>query len=124
MTIRRKDDGSSSILKWGAKESSYRIAVFFLVLSMHPLGRQVLGTFGFKFPDEQKLNVAAEVSTATQAQLIDISKDVNKLKDDVKGLTAKVDTVDHKVESTNLQFIGFQIDFEKYRKSQPTQIEK
>lgn len=109
MTIRKNDDGSSTLLKWGMKESSYRICVFVLVISMHPIGRQLLGTFGFKFPDEQKVAAAVTTAAFTSEQVNDISKDLSKLKEDVKGLATKVDRLDTTVT-------GFQIDFAKYQK--------
>lgn len=109
MTIRKKDTGENEIVKWGLGTNTFRTALLVLVLSQHPLGRQILGTVGFKFPDEQKIAKVEEKADGVNAQTAEMAKDIAALKTDVKAIATKVDSLD-------IRFHGFEVDFDKYRK--------
>lgn len=122
MTVRRKDDGTTSILSWGLKESSYRAAVLCLVLSMHPLGRQVLGTFGFKFPDEQKVTEVASKADGAREEIRAIAETVAGLKTDMTQLKIDSTNTSQKVDRLEQTFHGFEINFNT--KATVPQVEK
>lgn len=110
MTARRKpDSGELEIVRWGLGTNGFRVALLVLVLSMHPLGRSILSTVGFRFPDEQKITVAAEASKDLGTKVDELSKDLARVKDDVKDVKTTVNNLQTTVS-------GFQVDFDKYRK--------
>jgi len=116
MTVKRthaKEDETTQlqIVKWGMSTNVFRATVLILVLSMHPLGRQVLGTFGFKFPDEQKLTVAAQQATDVHADIANLQRDVSELKDNATKVGTKLDRLDTTIT-------GFQVDFAAWKKKE------
>lgn len=108
MTAKRKPDGELEVVKWGLSTQGFRVALLVLVLSMHPLGRQLLATFGFQFPDQKRITEAADQVTLLQAKVDGLAKDVDTVKTSQQALTTKVETLDHTIT-------GFQIDFTKYK---------
>lgn len=103
---------------------SFRTIILVLIGSMHPLGRQVLGTFGFEFPDQRKLVEAAQQASAVSTSLGEIKSDVNTLKSDVAILKTDlallktdVSMVKAKQETLQTSVTGFQIDFDRFRRS-------
>lgn len=95
--------------------TGFRIVILVLVLSMHPLGRQLLGTFGFKFPDERSLTVATEQATAAKTELGQLTDSVRELKSDVASIKANNLILNSKVDRLDQAFTGFQIDFNKWK---------
>lgn len=124
MTVRQhhgKDGPSNNleIVKWGMSTNVFRMALLVLVLSMHPLGRQVLGTFGFKFPDEQKLVVATDEAKAVKQDIASLQKDVTDLKDVATRTTANNAIINAKLDRLESTFTGFQVDFNKWKLISP-----
>lgn len=115
MTVKRGLDSRLEVVRWGLSTNVFRSAVLVLVLSMHPLGRQVLGTFGFKFPDEQKLNVAAEQAKDVHVDITALQKDVSDLKDVASRMTANNAIINAKLDRLDQAFTGFQVDFNKWK---------
>lgn len=93
----------------------FRILIFLFVASMHPLGRSVLGTFGFKFPDERNLVVAAEEAKSAKGEIAGIAESMKEIKADVASLKANNAIINSKVDNMEQTFRGFQIDFAKWK---------
>lgn len=118
MTVRhKKEDGQESmtLVKWGMTTNVFRSAILILVLSMHPLGRQVLGTFGFKFPDEQKLTLAADQAKDIRSDISTLQKDVAELKETVPRMAANNAIINSKLDRLETTITGFQVDFAKWK---------
>lgn len=115
MTERLKKTGST-LWDMFSGPNGPRTIIIILVASMHPIGRSVLATFGFEFPDQKKLTVAADQAIVAQRQNNDLASEMSTLKTDMTKLVVKVDTMGEKVESLSQRFGVFQIDFDKYRK--------
>lgn len=122
MTARRKTSGTEEsstnqleIVKWGMSTNVFRLGLFILVLSMHPLGRQVLGTFGFKFPDERQLVVATEEAKGAKSEIASIAENVKTLTSDVASIKANNVVLNEKVDRLDKTFTGFQVDFNKWK---------
>lgn len=108
MTAKRKDSGDLEIVRWGMGTNGFRVALLVLVLSMHPLGRGLLSTFGFKFADDQKITVTNEQAGVLTSKVDEITKDLTRLKDDVREVKSNVSNLQNSVT-------GFQVDFERYK---------
>ena len=83
--------------------TSFRGAILFLVLSMHPIGRVFLGQLGFVLPDQAAEKKNDERMQKLEVEVADVKKEVASVKSEVQGLARS--------------FTGFQIDFEKYQRS-------
>lgn len=103
--------------------NGFRILMLILVASMHPAGRQLLGTFGFRFPDERNLVVAVEEAKVTKSEITAIGEAVKELRGDIASIKANNAIVNSKVDSLDQTFRGFQIDFAKWKALQPKTIE-
>lgn len=128
MTVRNKAKHELELVGPGANvinyllgPSGFRFLVLILVLTMHPLGRQILGTFGFEFPDQRKLTLAAEKVSVTEAQLNGLVEDVKDLKQNMLALKAGDMILNSKVDNLEHTFHGFQIDFNKWKPETSTQ---
>lgn len=122
MTIRKKnkETGEEELTKvnvWQVLLSTqgFRLVLIILVVSMHPVGRQLLGTFGFEFPDQRKLSVAAEEAKSSKAEITAISESVKEIKSDIASLKANNAIINQKVDTLDQTFRGFQIDFNKWK---------
>lgn len=93
----------------------FRLAMLALLLSMHPLGRQILGTVGFKFPDEQKITVAAEQASQSKTEIGMLVESVKELGRDVSAIKANNAILNAKVDRLDQAFTGFQVDFNRYK---------
>lgn len=126
MTIRNKEFGVKDVTQWATGTHGFRILLLILVLSMHPIGRGLLSSFGFKFPDEQKITVAAEQAfavktdvTKVQLSVDEIRKDVDGLKQDASQQRANYAIINTKLDKLSTDFGGFQIEFRKHQPSPP-----
>lgn len=81
---------------------SFRAVLLLLVLSATPFGQLILKNLGITSP-------ALEVASAGFHEL---KTDIQGIKNDVRELKSKTDKLEYTVT-------GFQIDFEKYRKTNP-----
>lgn len=117
MTVRKKDDALSElqIVKWGLGTKGFRLAILVLVLSMHPIGRQLLGTFGFEFPDQRKLTIAADEAKKAQEQVESIVSSLIDMRKDIDAIKANNAIINSKVDKLELVFTGFQVDFTKFK---------
>lgn len=115
MTARRKETGEMELIP-GMGTKSFRVALLMLVISMHPLGRQILGTVGFKFPDEQKLVVATEKAADTSKDTQQLKEDVKDLKDAILRITASSLIINTKLDDVGKTIGGFKIDLDDLRK--------
>jgi peptidoglycan hydrolase CwlO-like protein len=126
MTVKRQPaetvDGSDKLelVKWGLSTNVFRLVLVVLVLSMHPIGRGLLSSFGFKFPDEQKITEAATQASAAKSELGQVQASINDVKFDVTDLRKSVaDTranytiINEKLDRLSTDFTGFQIEFRK-----------
>ena len=125
MTIKRKNQETGETESKQVKLSdiflgtpSFRTIIILLLVSMHPVGRQLLGTFGFEFPDQRKLTVAAAEASASKHELTQIAEDMKEMKDNLAGLKTQVSSIDKKQTDLDSTFRGFQIDFNKWRPSE------
>lgn len=98
---------------------SFRILIFLFVASMHPLGRSVLGTFGFKFPDERNLTVAAEQAKSAKDEISGMAEAVKEIRTDVASLKANNVILNSKVDNMEQTFRGFQVDWAKWKTTKP-----
>lgn len=103
-----KKDGPVSFLN-GLGTPGFRIALLVLVISMHPVGRQFLSTFGFEFQDQRKIAQAAAAADDLHLQVDQLTRSTADVQKNVEVLSAKVDRLEQ-------SFTGFQVDFAKYRK--------
>lgn len=105
MTVKRKvkADGEEELqeVRPAFTTTGFRWALIFLVASMHPIGRSLLGQMGFVLPDQ-----ASEKRLAEEVQQIKV--EVADLKKDLQNSTEKVDKL-------ALAITGFQVDFAKYK---------
>lgn len=115
MTARRKEPGDLEIVQFGLGTKSFRVALLILVVSMHPLGRQMLATFGFEFPDQRKLTVATEESKTVTSDIKVLKDDVKELKDNMVQTKSDTAVINQKLDGLQRTFTGFTIDFDKYR---------
>lgn len=129
MTVRKKNKETGEITEQTVPlkdlflgTPTFRTIIILLLLSMHPIGRQLLGTFGFEFPDQKKLTVAAEEATASKHELTAIAEDVKEMKADVAALKANNTIVNEKVDTLRSEFSGFKIDFSKWKPQTPPQL--
>lgn len=126
MTLRRKTpEGKDeivkvSLLRMALGQEGFRLALIILVFSMHPVGRSVLSSFGFKFPDEQKIAVVATEAQGAKNELSQLSagvlklhEDVDAVKDDVAALKANFAITNNKLDKLSVDFTGFQVTFNK-----------
>lgn len=116
MTVRRKESGELSIVKWGMGTSGFRVVLLVMVMSMHPVGRGILNTFGFKFQDEQKINTAAEEARNAKTELNALSNTATEVRQDVASLKANMAILNSKVDRLDQTVTGFQVDFQRYKK--------
>lgn len=119
MTAKRKIDDVGNtqleIVKWGMSTNVFRLAIFVLVLSMHPIGRGFLTGFGFKFPDEKKIEEAATEAKDSKSEIAVISDSLKEIRTDVASLKANNAILNSKVDTIDQTFRGFQIDFNKWK---------
>lgn len=116
MTVRKKDDSAElQIVRWGLGTNGFRVALLILVLSMHPIGRGFLTGFGFKFPDQQKLEDAASEAKSTKTELAALSDSVKDMKADMASIKANNAIINSKFEALSSTVTGFQIDFQKWK---------
>jgi hypothetical protein len=87
-----------------------------LVLSQHPLGRQLLGTFGFKYPDEQKLVVATEKASDNEKRMEMMMSSVKDMQESLALLRADRAMTQAKLEELGKTVSGFRIDLDEFRK--------
>lgn len=121
MTVRKApategEEGLLQVVDRTLGTKSFRTIILLLILSMHPVGRQILGTVGFEFPDQKKLTVAADEALKLQNNLVTIAETVKDLKSDMATVKANNAIINAKVDRLEQTFTGFQIDFNKYRK--------
>lgn len=109
------------IVKWGMSTNVFRMVLLIFVFSMHPLGRQVLGTFGFKFPDEQKLIVATDEAKGLRSDVEVLKSDVKDLRDTARSVRDNNTIINNKLDELSRTFVGFQIDFNKWKPKDPNQ---
>lgn len=112
MTVKKKSTGELEEVGWGWSTKTFRIAILVAVLSMHPLGRSVLKLVGFQIPEEK-------AQLETKDEVGQVKDEVAQLKDDFKELKAEVKETNRNVDALAKSFGGFQVDFEKYRKTLP-----
>lgn len=122
MTLKRKNEETGQVetrevafkdLLLGTP--TWRMIIIGLILSMHPIGRQLLGTFGFEFPDQRKLTVAADEAKSSKAEIAQIATTVNEIKLDLVALKVNNANLNTKVENLDQTFQGFKIDFNKWK---------
>lgn len=94
---------------------TFRTFMLALVLSMHPIGRQLLGTFGFEFPDQKKLTVAAEQATTVKQEITGLTQQMLEVRNDLSMIKANNAAFNTKVDLLDKAFQGFQVDFAKYK---------
>lgn len=127
MTIRRKQpkhDGEIEVVEQEIKnpwlrlllgQNGWKLIILILILTQHPLGRGVLSTLGFEFPDTKKISVAAETASQTKSDLTQIADSVKEIQKDVTSLKANNAILNAKVDTLDQTFRGFQIDFSKWK---------
>lgn len=127
MTVRRtkvKEDGEIEVIEQPINNpwlrlllgtNGWKLIVIFLVATMHPIGRGLLSTLGFEFPDTKKISVAAEEAKSSKNELVVISDSVKEIKTDVASLKANNAILNSKVDGLEQTFRGFQIDFNKWK---------
>jgi hypothetical protein len=93
----------------------FRLVITLLLISMHPIGRGFLSGFGFKFPDEKLLAVAAEKTRDTSHELTAIADSVKSIQTDITSLKANNAILNAKVDNMDQIFRGFQVDFNKWK---------
>lgn len=89
--------------------------ILILVATQHPLGRQILGTFGFEFPDQKKITVAAEEARSAKEQMSQLVVDVKDMKVDVGSMKASNAILQTKVDTLDRTFQGFQVDWNRFK---------
>ncbi len=104
-----------SLLRNGLGVGGFRSIVLILLLSMHPVGRQILGTFGFEFPDQKKLSVAAEQASTVKQDVQALTISLNEVRTDLNTIKANYSSMNTKVDSLDRSFQGFQVDFQKLK---------
>lgn len=109
MTIKKKPTGELEEVKQSLTTNSFRWALLFLVLSMHPVGRSFLGTMGFVLPDQASEKRTQEEVQHLKEDLAAVKQDIAKVKEDVGDVKTSVDTL-------RVAITGFQVDFDKYKK--------
>jgi len=134
MTVKRKPDSDEleitgpAMWKLLAAKGGYRTVLIVLVLSMHPIGRQILGTFGLQFPDQREVTMAASETQQAKVVLSNLTTDVKEMKSgltadiaglklDVANLKANSAIFNSKLDALDQTFTGFKIDFNKYRET-------
>lgn len=93
MTIRRRPDTDELQVKPDGSAISFRLIITIAVVSMHPLGQQMLTQMGFTLPSS---NAA-------------LHKDVDEVKTDLAALKQDVQVVKH-------QMTSFEVNFDKFKK--------
>lgn len=128
MTIKRKsketgeiEEREISLKSMFLGTPSFRTIILALILSQHPLGRQLLGTFGFEFPDQRKAAFTAEQATAAKQEIASIADTVKNIQTDVASLKANNAILNAKVDNMEQTFRGFQIDFNKWKPKETIQ---
>lgn len=101
MTVKRKSTGDLEEVSGSPFMKSYRALIIFLVLSMHPIGRVILGQMGFVLPDQAAEKKVSEEVQQLKGDVAEVKKEVTSIKDDVERITQVV--------------TGFQVDFERYK---------
>lgn len=120
MTTKKTDkENELQVVRWGLSTNAWRAGVMVLVLSMHPIGRQLLGTFGFEFPDQKKITQAAEQAHDVHTDVQQISIAVHDLQSDMAALKANNSILNLKVDKLSTDFVGFQVDFNKWKPHDP-----
>lgn len=112
MTVKRRDNGDLEIIRWGLGTNGFRLVLLVLVLSMHPLGRGFLNTFGFKFPDEQKIIVTAEQASQLTLKVDKLTDELTRMQTDMKDVRTSVSGLQATVS-------GFQGNFDRNKPTQP-----
>lgn len=124
MTVRKKETGETMEIIPGMGTKTFRTFLLVLVISMHPLGRQILGTVGFKFPDEQKLVVATEKAADANKDTQQLKEDVKDLKDAILRITASSLIINTKLDEVSKTIGGFKIDLDELRRHISINTEK
>jgi phage shock protein A len=93
----------------------FRLVITLLIISMHPIGRGFLSGFGFKFPDEKLIAVAAEKTKDAESELTVISDSIKEMRTDLASLKANNAILNSKVDNMEQTFRGFQVDFNKWK---------
>lgn len=104
-------------------QNGWKIIVIFLIATMHPIGRGVLSTLGFEFPDTKKLTVAAEEAKTAKTEIQQISESIKEIKSDITSLKANNAIINSKVDGLEQTFRGFQIDFSKWKTPEKAKTE-
>lgn len=122
MTIRKTNKTTGEVtaeqvtlLGFLTSAAGWRIVIVILILSMHPIGRGFLAGFGFKFPDEKLITVAAEESKVAKSEISSIADSIKDIKSDISSLKANNAILNAKVDGMEQTFRGFQIDFNKWK---------
>ena len=110
-----------SILGLLTGTGGFRVVITILILSMHPLGRGFLSGFGFRFPDEKLVTIAAEEAKGLRVDVDGLKKDVTELKENSSANKANNAIINSKLDRLEQTFSGFQIDFQKWKTKEPTQ---
>lgn len=124
MTVKKKANGDFDIVKQGLGTNGFRFALLVLVVSMHPLGRQLLGTFGFEFPDQRKLTEATTEAQNVRRDIENLKENVKEIKDSSEINRANNAIVNTKLDRLDQTFTGFQVDFNKLRSETTTTAKK
>lgn len=93
------------VLTWGPGTKAYRLVLLGAVLAATPIGQNILNQVGIHTPVSEQLN--------------EMKLQITSVKEDVANLKGDVASVKNKTDILNNTFIGFQVDFNKYRTEHP-----
>lgn len=110
MTARKRTTGEEFQFNWGKGTVTFRTALLLMVAAATPPGQQVLKNFGILAPG------AANVAEM-QSSIENVRRDVAALTADVAALKTDVAAGKSKIDKLDVAVTGFQVDFEKYKKS-------
>lgn len=105
MTLFKRVDGTTA----------YRLAMFFIVLSVTPFSSILPKFNGFK-PLWETVTEFQEANKVTQKKLDDLATKVETLSAQSSVVESRVIRVESDLKTLQTTFQGFQVDFEKYRK--------
>lgn len=118
-------DNWSAFIRWFQRvdgTTAYRLAMFFIVLSVTPFSSFLPKIDGFK-PLWATVNDFQESNKETQKKIDEAIRKVDNLNVKAEGLETRVLQIENEVSKTQTLLTGFQVDFERYRKTQPNQPE-
>lgn len=128
----RKPQHWNDFIRWFKKvdgTTAYRLAMFFIILSVTPFAVFLPPVQGFKplWSVVQDFdNSTSEIKGKLDRQftkLDQIEAQANLLESKVQSIEVKVQNVETEMLKTRALVTGFQVDFERYRKTQPNQPE-